>query len=110
MIRLRAGRLRNWRFDSRHAQETFLFSIASRPAVGIIFPLRGIRGSEREAHNSPVSSAVVNNGWSYTTTPPYISMGCSLFEHMDNSTTFLATLNFRAERLALLLCIRKVPG
>jgi hypothetical protein len=29
---------------------------------------------------------------------------------MDNSTTFLATLNFRAERLALLLCIRKVPG
>jgi hypothetical protein len=73
--RLRSGRLK---FDSRQEQEIFLFSTASRPALGPtqsliqwvpgIFPMR-IKLPGREADHSAPSSAEVKNGWSCTSTP-----------------------------------------
>jgi hypothetical protein len=64
---LRAGRPG---YDFRQGQENFLFSIASRPALGrnqpsiqrvpdVIFP--GVKRSGREDGQSPPSSAEVDN-------------------------------------------------
>jgi hypothetical protein len=76
--RLRAGRPE---FDSRQ-YNIFLFSTASRPTVGPTQPSiqwvpgalsPGLKRQEREAHQSPPSSAEVR-WWSYTSTPRYVFM------------------------------------
>jgi hypothetical protein len=59
-------------FDSRHEKGIFLFSTASRPALGptqpiqwvpgVLFP--GVMWAGREVDHSPPSSAEVKNAWS----------------------------------------------
>jgi hypothetical protein len=67
------------RFDSRWGLGIFLFTIASRTALGPTqAPIQWVPGAlslevkwpGREADHSPPSSAEVKNAWSYTSTPP----------------------------------------
>jgi hypothetical protein len=67
-----------WGFDSRRGLGIFLFSTASRPALGPTQPpihwvpgalSPGIKRPGREADHSPPSSAEVKNVWRYTSTP-----------------------------------------
>jgi hypothetical protein len=65
-------------FDCRQAGILFLFTTASRPALGptqppiqwvpVILSTR-VKGPGREADHSPPSSAEVKNAWSYTSIP-----------------------------------------
>jgi hypothetical protein len=66
-------------FKSRQEMRIFLFTTASRPALGPTKPLiqwvtralsPGVKRPWREADHSPPSSAEVKNAWSYTSTPP----------------------------------------
>jgi hypothetical protein len=66
-------------FESRQDLGIFLFTTASRPALGPTQPpiqwVPGalslwVRRPGREADQSPPPSAEVKNGWSYTSTPP----------------------------------------
>jgi hypothetical protein len=66
-------------FDSRRRMGIFLFTTASRTALGPTEPpIQWVPGPlslevkrpGREADNSPPSSAEVKNAWSYTSTPP----------------------------------------
>jgi hypothetical protein len=61
----------------------FLFSEASRPALGPIQPpiewvpgalSLGVKRPGREADHSPPTSAEVKKTWIYTSTPPYVFM------------------------------------
>jgi hypothetical protein len=68
--------------------ETFLFTTASRPALGPTQPpIQWVPGAlslevkrpGREADHSPPTSAEVKNAWSYTSTPKYAFMAwCSV--------------------------------
>jgi hypothetical protein len=53
-------------FDSSKRQEIFVFSLTSRPALGLIQPpiqvIPGAMWPRREADHSPPSSAEVKNG------------------------------------------------
>jgi hypothetical protein len=73
------------RFDSQRGLGIFLFTTASRTALGPTqSPIQGVPGAlslgvkrpMREADYSPPSSAEVKNVWSYTSTPPMSSL-CS---------------------------------
>jgi hypothetical protein len=73
----------------------FLFTTASRPALGSSQPLsNGYRGdlspevklSEREADHSPPNNAEVKNTWSYTFTPSYVFMAWYLIKYRDSFT------------------------
>jgi hypothetical protein len=85
--------LNDRRFESRQGLGIFLFTIASRPALGPTQPpiqwvpgalsLR-VKGPGREADHSPPSSTEDNNVWSYTSTPQYVFMAWCLFKHRDN--------------------------
>jgi hypothetical protein len=64
--------------ESWQRMGTFLFSTASRPALGLTQPhiqwvpgvlFLGVKRPRCEADHSPPSSAVVKNAWSYTSTP-----------------------------------------
>jgi hypothetical protein len=87
-ITLRAGRPG---FDSWLAMMgIFLFSTASRPALGVTQPpiewIPGIlppavKRPGLEADNSPPSSVEIKNTWSYTSTPPYVFMAWCLIQH-----------------------------
>jgi hypothetical protein len=66
-------------FDSRRGLGIFLFTTASRTALGPTQPpiqwvlgalSLGVKRSGREADHSPPFSAEVKNVWSYTSTPP----------------------------------------
>jgi hypothetical protein len=66
-------------FDSRQGLGIFLFTTASRTALGPTQPpiqwvpgglSLGVKRPGREADHSPPSSAEVKNAWSYTFTPP----------------------------------------
>jgi hypothetical protein len=66
-------------FESWQGLGIFLFTTASRPALGSTQPpiqwvprafSVGAKRPGREADHSPPSSAEVKNAWSYTTTPP----------------------------------------
>jgi hypothetical protein len=76
MTGLRAGRSG---FDSRQGMGIFLFTTASRPALGPTQPpiqwvsgfiSPGVKQPGREADHSPRSSAEVKYSWSFTSTPP----------------------------------------
>jgi hypothetical protein len=84
VIRLRVGRSG---FNYRQVQwweEFFLFTTASRPALGptqppiqrILRPLTpGVKRPGREANHSPLPTADVKNEWRYTSTPPICLKG-----------------------------------
>jgi hypothetical protein len=66
-------------FESRQGLGIFLFTTASRPALGPTQPpiqwvtgnpFLGIKRPGREADHSHASSAEVKNAWSLTSTPP----------------------------------------
>jgi hypothetical protein len=78
-------------FDSRWGLGIFLFT-ASRTALGPIQPpiqwvpgvlSLGEKRPEREADNSPPSSAEVKNAWSYTSPPQYVFRAWYLVKHRD---------------------------
>jgi hypothetical protein len=78
-------------FDSRRGLEIFLFTTASRTALGPTEPpIQWVSGAlslrvkrpGREADHSPPSSAEVKNAWSYTSTPQY----AFIVKHRDNFT------------------------
>jgi hypothetical protein len=82
-------------FDYRRGLWTFLFTIASRTALGPTqHPIQGVpralslgvKRPGREADHSPPSSAEVKNTWSYTSTPTYVFMAWCLAKHRDNFT------------------------
>jgi hypothetical protein len=82
-------------FDSRRGLEIFLFTTASRTALGPTQPpiqwvsgalSLGVKRSGHEADHSPPSSAEVKNSWSYTSTPQYVFMAWCLLKHRDNFT------------------------
>jgi hypothetical protein len=61
---------------------------ASYPMViGGSFP--GVKRPGRAADNSPSSSAVFKNAWSYTSTLPYVFMAQCLTKYMDFMFTFI---------------------
>jgi hypothetical protein len=86
-------------FDSRRELGIFIFTTASRTALGPTQPpIQGVPGAlslgvkrpGREADNSPPSSAEVKNAWSCTSTPPNIFKAWCLVKHRDNFTfTFM---------------------
>jgi hypothetical protein len=66
-------------FESRQRLGIFLFTTASRPALGPLQPPTqwvpgslslGVKREGREADHSSPSSAEVKNAWSYTSNPP----------------------------------------
>jgi hypothetical protein len=74
-------------FDSRRGLGIFLFTTASRTALGPTQPpiewvpgalSLGVKRPGREADHSPPSSAEVKNSWSYTSTPPIRLQGVVL--------------------------------
>jgi hypothetical protein len=81
--RLEAERPRYWGFYFRKGQEAFLFSTASRSALGpcqppICWLLRtdspGVKRQGREADHSPPSNVEVNNGGPIPPLPPRVFM------------------------------------
>jgi hypothetical protein len=74
-------------FESRRELGIFLFTTASRPALGPTQPpikwvpgafSLGIKQPGRETDHSPPSSAEVKNAWSYTSTHPVCLNGVEL--------------------------------
>jgi hypothetical protein len=66
-------------FETRQRLGIFLFTTASRPALGPTQPpiqwvpqvlSLGVKRMGREAAHSPPSIAEAQNAWSYTSTPP----------------------------------------
>jgi hypothetical protein len=71
--------LDNRGFESRQGLRIFLFTTASRPALGATKPpiqwvagdlSLGVKRPRREADYSPPSNAEVKSAWNYTSTPP----------------------------------------
>jgi hypothetical protein len=86
---------RGSRFDSKRGLGIFLFTTASRMALGPTQPpiqwvsgalSLGVKRPEREADHSLPSSAKVKNAWSYTSIPRYVFMVWCLVKHRDNFT------------------------
>jgi hypothetical protein len=82
-------------FDSRRGLGMFLFTTASRTALGPTQPpiqwvpgalYLAVRRPGREADHSPPSCAEVENAWSYTSIPPYVFMAWCLVKHRNNFT------------------------
>jgi hypothetical protein len=82
-------------FDSRQVLGIFLFTTASRTALGPTRPpiqwvrrvlSLGVKRQGREGDHSPPSSTEVKNAWSYTSTPPYVFMAWCFVKHRDNFT------------------------
>jgi hypothetical protein len=90
-------------FESRQGLGIYLFTTASRPALGPTQPpVQWVTGAlsleikrpERETDHSPPPSAEVKNARSYTSTLPVrLKAWCSVTKHRENSTfTFTFTL------------------
>jgi hypothetical protein len=82
-------------FDSRRGLGIFLFTTASRTALGPTQPpiqwvtgalSLGIKRPGREADHSHPPSVEVKNAWSYTSTPRYAFMAWCLINHRGNFT------------------------
>jgi hypothetical protein len=82
-------------FESQQGLRIFLFTTASRPALGPTQPpiqwvpgalSLGVKRSGREADHSPPSSAEVKNAWSYTSTAQYVFMVGAQLKHRDKFT------------------------
>jgi hypothetical protein len=80
-------------FDSRRGLGIYLFTTASRAALGPTqlpvqlvprAPSLGVKRPGREADDSPPSNAEVKNVWSYISTPQYVFM--ALVKYKDNFT------------------------
>jgi hypothetical protein len=82
-------------FESRQGLGIFLFSTASRPALGpnqppfqwvpgALSPM--IKRPGRKANHTPPSSAEVKNAWRYTSIRQYIFIAWYLVKHRDNFT------------------------
>jgi hypothetical protein len=89
-------------FDSRRGLGGFLFSIASRPALGLTeppiqwiqgYPSPAVKRPGREADHSPLSSAEVKNAWTCTSTPQYVFTVWCLVKHRDNFTFIIPLLS-----------------
>jgi hypothetical protein len=69
-------------FEPREGLGIYLFTTASRPALGPTQPpIQWVPGSlslRREADHSPPSSAEVKTAWNYTSTPPIRLQGVML--------------------------------
>jgi hypothetical protein len=85
-------------FDSRLGLGIFLFTTASRTALGPTHPpiqwvpavlSLGVKRPGREADHSTPSSAEVKNAWSYTSTPPYVFVAWCSLKHRDNFLLYL---------------------
>jgi hypothetical protein len=85
-------------FYSRRGLGIFLFTTASRTALGLTQPpIQWVRGAlslgakwpGHEADNSPPSSPEVKNAWSYTSTPLYVFMAWCLVKHWEKFTFYL---------------------
>jgi hypothetical protein len=94
-------------FNSRRGQGNFLFTTASRTALGPTQPLNqwvkgalslGVKWPGHEADHSPPSSAEIKNAWRYTSTLQYVSMAWGLVKHRDNFT-FTLTTSFKEVEL-----------
>jgi hypothetical protein len=86
---------RGLRFDSRRGLEIFLFTTASRTALGHTQPSiqgkpgalsLGVKRPGREVDHSPPSGAEVKNAWSYTSTPQYVFMAWWSVKYRNNFT------------------------
>jgi hypothetical protein len=84
-------------FESRRGLGIFLFTTASRTALGTTQPpiqwvpgalSLGVKRPGREVDNSLPSNAKIKNAWSYTSTPQYVFMAWCLVKQRD-SFTFL---------------------
>jgi hypothetical protein len=104
-------------FDSRPGLGIFLFTAASRTALGSTQPpLQWVAGAlslevnwpGREADHSPPSSAEVKNAWSYTSTPQYAFMAWCLVKHRDNFTFTFYTYENDVRNLQILFNFLKV--
>jgi hypothetical protein len=93
-------------FDSRRRLGIFLFTTASRTALGPTQPpihwlsgalSLGVKRLGCEADHSPPSSAYVKNAWSYTSTPQYVFMAWWLVKHRDFAFNFTFTLPWGGE-------------
>jgi hypothetical protein len=88
-------------FDSQQGLGIFLFTTASRTALGHTQPLiqwvpgslsLGVEWPGHEADHSPPSGAEVKNIWSYTSMPEYFFMAWCLVKHRDDNTAYLTSL------------------
>jgi hypothetical protein len=94
MIFLKKGRtIGVLRFDSRWGLRIFLFTTASRTALGPTQPPTqwvpraislGVEWQGRETDHSPQCTNKVKNVRSYTSTPQYAFMAWCLVKHRDN--------------------------
>jgi hypothetical protein len=89
-------------FDSQRGLETFLFTTASRTALGPTQPpiqwvpgtlSLGVKRLGREADHLRPSSVEVKNAWSYTSTPQYAFMVWCLVKQRDTFTFMSAVLH-----------------
>jgi hypothetical protein len=105
---LRAGW---WGFESRQGLGIFLFTTASRQALGPTQPpiqwvpgalSLGVKRPGREADHSPPSSAEVKNAWSYTSTPQYAFMAWCSVKAQEQL--------YHLEKLTVAQQVRKFPA
>jgi hypothetical protein len=89
-------------FDSRREPGIFLFTTASRTALGPIQPpiqwvrgalSLGVRRPGREADRSPPSSAEIKDAWRYNSTPPRRLHGVVLSEAEGQFYLYLIILD-----------------
>jgi hypothetical protein len=97
-------------FGSRQGLGTFLFTTASRPALGPIQPpvqwvpgalSLGVKQPSSETDHSPPSSAEVKNAWSYTSTLTTPSRRGAQLKHRDS---FTFSFNLFLIYVCLFLC------
>jgi hypothetical protein len=105
-------------FESRQRLRIFLFTTASRPALGPTqTPIQRVCGSFSlgiirpgcEADHSPPSSAEVKNAWSYTSTPPMRLMTwCSVKKRYFTLMEYILERKYSHLFLSVQRCFRQV--
>jgi hypothetical protein len=104
-------------YDSRLGLGIFLFTTASRTALGPTKPpiqwvpgalSLGVKRPGREADYSPPSTAEVKNAWSYTSTPQYVFMAWCLVKQRDNFTFTFFQVTASHETFPSKFCVRHI--